>query len=382
MSHVDDGALHAYLDGALEEYPIAEARRVREHLDVCAECSERLESARRVRSDAHAILSMAAPIADAPSIEELKSYAERTRKIPPRVPVHGRRLSWAASVILAIGVGWVMRADDTGFVSESVILAPIAITESGNPMVETDGLNERNLGGVYGPSVLADASSQGQEHSVIDPAREEGEVEIPRPGITDAERERSRVVVRAESGNAVELINIETPVDLIPDIEPLLVAHRRIVPSRGIAQWDPLETLVELEVEAKSEGLMDRPRSVSGPTLVSQFSLGRGSVRVVPEDDGRFKDEPLQSVPGFEVTRTENVGGGREFIGTITTQRLEGDYSIQVILLERGVGLDVLPSLGTSLNEVRVKAETGWVILRGPRSGQELETLLMRLFPG
>ena len=127
---------------------------------------------------------------------------------------------------------------------------------------------------------------------------------------------------------------------------------------------------------------MDRPRSVSGPTLVSQFSLGRGSVRVVPEDDGRFKDEPLQSVPGFEVTRTENVGGGREFIGTITTQRLEGDYSIQVILLERGVGLDVLPSLGTSLNEVRVKAETGWVILRGPRSGQELETLLMRLFPG
>ena len=33
MSHVDDGALHAYLDGALEEYPIAEARRVREHLE-------------------------------------------------------------------------------------------------------------------------------------------------------------------------------------------------------------------------------------------------------------------------------------------------------------------------------------------------------------
>ena len=381
MSHVDDGALHAYLDGALEEYPVAEARRVREHLDVCAECSERLESARRVRSDAHAILGMATPIADAPSIEELKSYAKRTRKIPPRVPVRGRRLSWAASVILAIGVGWVMRADDTGFVSESVILAPIAITEPGNPMVEPDGLNERNLSGVYGPSVLAEASSRGQEHSVIDPAREEEEVEIPRSGITDAERERSSRVVRAESGNAVELINIETPVDLIPDIEPLLVVHRRIVSSRGIAQWDPLETLVELEVEAKSEGLMDRPRRVSGPTLVSQFSLGRGSVRVVPEDDGRFKDEPLQSVPGFEVTRTENVGGGREFIGTITTQRLEGDYSIQVILLEPGVGLDVLPSLGRSLNEVRVKAETGWVILRGPRSGQELETLLMRLFP-
>ena len=41
----------------------------------------------------------------------------------------------------------------------------------------------------------------------------------------------------------------------------------------------------------------------------------------------------------------------------------------------------LLPPLGTSLNEVRVQGETGWVILRGPRSGQELETLLMRLFP-
>ena len=42
--------------------------------------------------------------------------------------------------------------------------------------------------------------------------------------------------------------------------------------------------------------------------------------------------------------------------------------------------LDVLlPPLATSLNEVRVQGETGWLILRGPRSGQELETLLMRM---
>ena len=43
MSHVDEGALHAYLDGALDEYPAAEGRRVREHLDLCPECAERLE---------------------------------------------------------------------------------------------------------------------------------------------------------------------------------------------------------------------------------------------------------------------------------------------------------------------------------------------------
>ncbi|MGB1779598.1 MAG: hypothetical protein ACPHQP_08605 [Longimicrobiales bacterium] len=55
---------------------------------------------------------------------------------------------------------------------------------------------------------------------------------------------------------------------------------------------------------------------------------------------------------------------------------------MQVFLLEPEVGLEVLPGLNANLNEVRVQAETGWVVLRGPRSEDELETLLMRLFPG
>ena len=52
------------------------------------------------------------------------------------------------------------------------------------------------------------------------------------------------------------------------------------------------------------------------------------------------------------------------------------------VLLEPEIELDVLPVLDPGLNEVRVEAETGWVVLRGPRSEDELETLLMRLFPG
>ncbi|MDE3006088.1 MAG: hypothetical protein OXU39_08355, partial [Gemmatimonadota bacterium] len=105
-------------------------------------------------------------------------------------------------------------------------------------------------------------------------------------------------------------------------------------------------------------------------------------VRVVPEDDDRFDDEPLQSVPGFEVVATENIGDGLEFVGTVTTQRLEGEDMMQAFLLEPEIELDVLPVLDPGLNEVRVETETGWVVLRGPRSEDELETLLMRLFPG
>ena len=73
MSHVDKGELHAYLDGALDEYPAAEAERIREHVDQCAQCAISLEAERRVRMDAQAILGLAAPEVDMPSLEELRA---------------------------------------------------------------------------------------------------------------------------------------------------------------------------------------------------------------------------------------------------------------------------------------------------------------------
>jgi hypothetical protein len=111
MWHVDEGALHAYLDGALDEYPAAEARRVREHLDACAECSERLDEERRVRHEAQTILGLAAPRVEVSSFEELRAYV-RTQA-PRRSAASARlyRLGWAASVVLALGTGWLLRGD-------------------------------------------------------------------------------------------------------------------------------------------------------------------------------------------------------------------------------------------------------------------------------
>ncbi len=108
MSHVDEGALHAYLDGALDEFPQAEAERIRAHLDACAECAERLGEERRIRSDAHAMLDLAAPAVEAPGLEELRAYVERTRPRKSRIS-RMQRLGWAASVVLALGAGWMIR---------------------------------------------------------------------------------------------------------------------------------------------------------------------------------------------------------------------------------------------------------------------------------
>jgi anti-sigma factor RsiW len=84
MWHVDEGALHAYLDGALDEYPAPEARRVREHLETCAECAASLADERRVREEAQEILGLAAPSVEVPTFEELRAYV---RSSSPSAPV-------------------------------------------------------------------------------------------------------------------------------------------------------------------------------------------------------------------------------------------------------------------------------------------------------
>jgi hypothetical protein len=109
MSHVDKGALHAYLDGSLDEYPQTEAGRIRKHLAGCLECAEMLEIERAVRSDAEAMLGLALPEVELPSLEELRAYVKRTRPVGQTVSVRMYRMGWAASIALALGTGWVLR---------------------------------------------------------------------------------------------------------------------------------------------------------------------------------------------------------------------------------------------------------------------------------
>ena len=60
MSHVDEGRLHAYLDGELGAVG-ADAAEVRSHLAGCEECRRRLDEASRVRTRAAALLGDASP---------------------------------------------------------------------------------------------------------------------------------------------------------------------------------------------------------------------------------------------------------------------------------------------------------------------------------
>lgn len=108
MPHVSDGELHMVLDGALDLLPDERVRAVRSHLESCEDCAARLERERRVRARAGEILRSGGPDdAELPPLGELRERAGsggsgHRRK---RLGLY-RGVAWAASLILALGIGW------------------------------------------------------------------------------------------------------------------------------------------------------------------------------------------------------------------------------------------------------------------------------------
>jgi len=98
MSHVDDGLLHAYLDGELSP---AETQGVDAHLAHCPDCRHRLEEERALIARAAELLALATPPDRA-----LPPFRAGEVTPPSRVWWHVRLpLAWAATVALALGIG-------------------------------------------------------------------------------------------------------------------------------------------------------------------------------------------------------------------------------------------------------------------------------------
>src|SRR5437667_4445879 len=98
MSHVDDGTLHAYLDGELSP---AEVQGVEAHLAQCPACRGRLDEERALITRAGELLALAAP-----PDRELPPFRAGHVKPPARAWWQVRQpLAWAATVVVALGIG-------------------------------------------------------------------------------------------------------------------------------------------------------------------------------------------------------------------------------------------------------------------------------------
>jgi len=98
MSHVDDGTLHAYLDGELSP---AEVQGVEAHLAQCPACRGRLDEEHALITRAGELLALAAP-----PDRELPPFRAGDMKPLTRLWWKVRLpLAWAATVAIALGIG-------------------------------------------------------------------------------------------------------------------------------------------------------------------------------------------------------------------------------------------------------------------------------------
>ncbi|MDE0898812.1 MAG: hypothetical protein OSA81_07335 [Longimicrobiales bacterium] len=446
MSHVDKGALHAYLDGALEEYPQAEAERIREHIAGCVECAEMLEIERAVRSDAEAMLGLALPAVDLPSLEELRAYVKRTRPVGQTVSVRMYRMGWAASIALALGTGWVLRGGqlieapliDRGDFEASALeeaisnRAPAALREpsladrdstasrlSGSASVEGSvAAPERAVAGggakalgargdlpadqvTKARSVMPDASVRSEAAQAESPSRGQGaagagtqvaaagavlelasEVALDAGGVTEMEPDTDI----ARHGTAEALAN-EAPTSAVEEAPAALSSTHfdDMIAAVGTTAAPPPAAIAELnevQAAADSEQEAERRRSESRMAVTSALDQSGLASRPVMDDDAdRQNDEPNLVVLGYEVLSVTNMGGGTMSKGVHVVQRLEGAVVFEIYHLELDVEPTILPAATGGLNEVSVLAESGWIVLRGPRAEEELQGLLDSLFP-
>ena len=170
MSHIDDGKLNALLDGELES---ADAVAVRAHIAGCTECAKRLDEAKRFLTEAADLLGALetpkpARVPEAQPRRVTKTAKEVAIDVdgatqqspaigadpPERLWRHGPRsqqerhgfdytsLAWAATVVLAVGIGYLaneVRHAREGIASGEAIAArgtPPASVPAGAPAAD------------------------------------------------------------------------------------------------------------------------------------------------------------------------------------------------------------------------------------------------------
>lgn len=101
MSHLDDGMIHELLDG---EIASSELPPISAHLASCAECRARLERAQALMAEADELIE----VLDIPAAVDAPATVVTPIRRPQRWVAP---LAWAASLVLAVGVGYAARGN-------------------------------------------------------------------------------------------------------------------------------------------------------------------------------------------------------------------------------------------------------------------------------
>lgn len=388
MQHIDDGALHAYLDGALDALGAGEARRVRAHLDACAACARRLEEERAVRAEAEAILGEAAPQVVAPPLEELQGEARR-RSAAARGLSRRYRVAWAASVVLALGTGWMLR-DQIGewvFRSDSLQQARPSVSEA------ADGRPAGRAGEAGSESMSGPASPSGAgEEAGSEPPTQQVPAEDAAGEMSTAEGDRRGAPARETSTEG------ETAGATAGKSPPVLSEGEAAAARAALSDAPPTAGGVVEGAQVSDEaGAADAAPAPAAAAKVPTPAVGEGAAAA----DEVVSDASVPSIPGLEVLETERLTTREGGVAIRVRQRTPEGELLHLYLLPAGVAptsaarfdasadpmrraaaegeVDRRREEGAAVLEVRRPYRGGWAVLRGRLPSETLEQYLALL---
>jgi len=383
MSHVDEGTLHAWLDGALDALPAAEAARVREHLAACETCRARLEEERAIRQEAADILGGALPGAvELPAFEELRSVAEargRPRRASPRL----YRLGWAASVVLALGVGWMLRdAAVPDFGRQGPTRTEAAPTEAGSGAAAP--IEEAQVAAADAPADVGatearkapEASEALRERAPAAPS----ETEEPKASLADpAERRKGEPIDAAAPAARFDTFAFPRSV---PEARAAVAAASR----SDVAPLTPLLSDSLSRRQVRVGALAETAPAAVTPAVSHRGAPAAGAARlgdVVSSPVLALEAPPVSlMVPGLEVLSmvpldVEGLPGGIR-----VRQRMADGDTLELVHLPAGLSPSGLGPVEDGRTELVLPWSDGWLVVRAHADRDTLRELVRRMGEG
>ncbi|MGI9625383.1 MAG: hypothetical protein ACR2QM_00990 [Longimicrobiales bacterium] len=414
MSQINEGDLQAYLDGAYEVLTpeqIAEIERLVAEDEAFA---AQVDEARAVRSEASRILGDAVPqefapppfeelqrraaAADAPVPSTEKPEKRRWIGVPPLVG-----MGWAATVVLALGVGWFVGqgAGDVQFGNFRALES-----QSASPQAEAESPFEADLQGREMPPAVVESAEDADASNEVARGGADAPADLVGRTFSDADgedTEKSKVDEGAASGFA-EGAQSGPPASLDE------VARSEAAPPAA-----PAETGTREAQEVAGEEAAVRQPEARRANEAEEFARARGDLAQAEQNAGAApsRDARLQSgseehayhslaLPGLEVLSVTLDEAGA-LSGLMILHQLPAGDTLEL----RYVGLfseaydppgaggladraemESLPALSAQLREaalppgwrqVVVRKENRWVVARAPISEAQIRAYLMTL---
>lgn len=332
MQHLDDGRLQEWVDRARSGLTPEEQNAIQRHLAECEDCAGRVASLAELERHTRSLLSSGMPV------DELPDFAGVSRRARSLANGHRRRRlmrrgAWAASVVIALGVGWAANEmARTGPLASSDPPTPSTTPEAGTPVRQA-----APVAADRSPEPLPAAEGSGSELAI----RRRAEPIVVQEPAAVADATPTRPSSRPSTSiDPTETLDVAVPAPTDPRL-PALGPDRTRVEVAPITRAEP-------------RVVQGRVTDASGsPIEAAQVFVEGTTIGALTNANGRFRLQLGDAAPAADAQpRTLIVQRiGYSQVSRDLTGERGGTMSVDVRLSEQALSLDQIVVTGAAPGE-------------------------------